>query len=112
TLNQVGNVESMGGAVSASFKWYDFVYFIDTIICLFVLIFKQKWLDKRVFSKKFVPVIMAASGALFLLNLAFAESDRPELLTRTSDRKYLMQYLGPYKCTVSEGEKTIHVIRT
>ncbi|OMG43704.1 glycerol phosphate lipoteichoic acid synthase, partial [Paenibacillus macerans] len=45
TLNQAGNVESMGGAVSASFKWYDFVYFIDTIIYLAILIFKRKWLD-------------------------------------------------------------------
>ena len=51
TLNQAGNVESMGGAVGASFKWYDFVYFIDTIVYLFILIFKGSWLDKRVFSK-------------------------------------------------------------
>lgn len=107
TLNQVGNVDSMGGAVTASFKWYDFIYFVDTIIYLFVLIFKQKWLDKRVFSKKFVPVVMAASIALFFLNLAFAESDRPELLTRTFDHKYLVKYLGPYNFTVYDGVKTI-----
>ncbi|OIX90914.1 glycerol phosphate lipoteichoic acid synthase [Staphylococcus equorum] len=107
TLNQVGNVDSMGGAVTASFKWYDFVYFIDTIVYLFILIFKQKWLDKRVFSKKFVPVVMAAAIALFFLNLAFAESDRPELLTRTFDHKYLVKYLGPYNFTVYDGVKTI-----
>ena len=65
TLNQAGNVESMGGAVGASFKWYDFVYFIDTIIYLIILIFKRNWLDTRAFSKKFVPVVMAASVALF-----------------------------------------------
>ncbi|MDM7863821.1 polyglycerol-phosphate lipoteichoic acid synthase LtaS [Staphylococcus borealis] len=107
TLNQVSNVESMGGAVGASFKWYDFVYFIDTIIYLFILIFKESWLDKRVFSKKFVPVVMAASVALFFLNLAFAETDRPELLTRTFDHKYLVKYLGPYNFTVYDGVKTI-----
>ena len=39
---------------------------------------------------------MAASVALFFLNLAFAETDRPELLTRTFDHKYLVKYLGPY----------------
>ncbi|MGW9857532.1 lipoteichoic acid synthase [Staphylococcus hominis] len=107
TLNQASNVESMGGAVGASFKWYDFVYFIDTIVYLFILIFKQNWLDKRVFSKKFVPVVMAASVALFFLNLAFAETDRPELLTRTFDHKYLVKYLGPYNFTVYDGVKTI-----
>ncbi|MBC2997126.1 polyglycerol-phosphate lipoteichoic acid synthase LtaS [Staphylococcus epidermidis] len=107
TLNQAGNVESMGGAVSASFKWYDFVYFIDTIIYLAILIFKRKWLDYRAFSKKFVPVVMATSVALFFLNLAFAETDRPELLTRTFDHKYLVKYLGPYNFTVYDGVKTI-----
>ncbi|WP_349410938.1 polyglycerol-phosphate lipoteichoic acid synthase LtaS [Staphylococcus epidermidis] len=107
TLNQAGNVESMGGAVSASFKWYDFVYFIDTIIYLAILIFKRKWLDNRAFSKKFVPVVMATSVALFFLNLAFAETDCPELLTRTFDHKYLVKYLGPYNFTVYDGVKTI-----
>lgn len=107
TLNQAGNVESMGGAVSASFKWYDFVYFIDTIIYLAILIFKRKWLDNRAFSKKIVPVVMATSVALFFLNLAFAETDRPELLTRTFDHKYLVKYLGPYNFTVYDGVKTI-----
>ena len=107
TLNQASNVESMGGAVSASFKWYDFVYFLDTIVYLFILIFKRSWLDKRVFSKKFVPVVMAASIALFFLNLAFAETDRPELLTRTFYHKYLVKYLGPYNFTVYDGVKTI-----
>ena len=107
TLNQAGNVESMGGAVSASFKWYDFVYFIDTIIYFAILIFKRKWLDNRAFSKKFVPVVMATSVALFFLNLAFAETDRPELLTRTFDHKYLVKYLGPYNFTVYDGVKTI-----
>ncbi|RIO58513.1 polyglycerol-phosphate lipoteichoic acid synthase LtaS [Staphylococcus hominis] len=107
TLNQASNVESMGGAVSASFKWYDFVYFLDTIVYLFILIFKRSWVDKRVFSKKFVPVVMAASIALFFLNLAFAETDRPELLTRTFDHKYLVKYLGPYNFTVYDGVKTI-----
>ena len=107
TLNQAGNVESMGGAVSASFKWYDFVYFIDTIIYLAILIFKRKWLDNRAFSKKFVPVVMATSVALFFLNLAFAETERPELLTRTFDHKYLVKYLGPYNFTVYDGVKTI-----
>ena len=38
---------------------------------------------------------MVASVALFFLNLAF-ETDRPELLTRTFDHKYLVKYLGPY----------------
>ncbi|RIM21462.1 LTA synthase family protein [Staphylococcus chromogenes] len=107
TLNQVSNVDSMGGAVGASFQWYDFVYFLDIIAYLFILIFKQKWLSLNVFHKKFIPVVMATAVALFFLNLAFAETDRPELLTRTFDHKYLVKYLGTYHYTVYDGVKTI-----
>lgn len=107
TLNQVSNVDSMSGAVGASFQWYDFVYFLDIIAYLFILIFKQKWLSLNVFHKKFIPVVMATAVALFFLNLAFAETDRPELLTRTFDHKYLVKYLGPYNFTVYDGVKTI-----
>ncbi|MBI5974031.1 polyglycerol-phosphate lipoteichoic acid synthase LtaS [Staphylococcus canis] len=107
TLNQVGNVDSMGGAVGASFKWHDFVYFLDILVYLFILIFKQNWLSKNVFHKRFIPVVMATAIALFFLNLAFAETDRPELLTRTFDHKYLVKYLGPYNFTVYDGVKTV-----
>ncbi|AJC96755.1 polyglycerol-phosphate lipoteichoic acid synthase LtaS [Staphylococcus hyicus] len=107
TLNQVSNVDSMGGAVGASFQWYDFVYFLDIIAYVFILIFKQKWLSYHVFHKKFIPVVMATAVALFFLNLAFAETDRPELLTRTFDHKYLVKYLGPYNFTVYDGVKTV-----
>ena len=100
----------MGGALGASFKWYDFVYFIDTIIYLFILIFKRQWLSTKAFSKKFVPVVMAVSVALFFLNLAFAETDRPELLTRTFDHKYLVKYLGPFNFTVYDGVKRLKTI--
>ena len=82
------------------------MYFLDTIVYLFILIFKRSWLDKRVFSKKFVPVVMGIN-CIVLLNLAFAETDRPELLTRTFDHKYLVKYLGPYNFTVYDGVKTI-----
>ncbi|KAA1042421.1 polyglycerol-phosphate lipoteichoic acid synthase LtaS [Macrococcus equipercicus] len=107
TLNQVSNVDSMSGAVWSSFQWYDFVYFIDTIIYLFVLLFRKQWLNTKAFKRKFVPVLMGIAVALFFLNLAFAESDRPELLTRTFDHKYLVKYLGPYNFTVYDGVKTI-----
>lgn len=107
TLNQVSNVESMSGALWSSFEWYDFVYFIDTIIYLFLLIFKRDLFTTKSFKKKYVPVLMGVSVALFFLNLAFAETDRPELLTRTFDHKYLVKYLGPFNFTVYDGVKTI-----
>ncbi|MDN8886138.1 glycerol phosphate lipoteichoic acid synthase, partial [Staphylococcus aureus] len=74
-LNLLFNVVYICGGVSASFLWYDFVYFIDSLVYLFILIFKTKWLETKAFCKKFVPVVLASSVALFFLNLAFAETD-------------------------------------
>ena len=53
---------------------------------------------------------MAASVALFFLNLAFAETDRPELLTRTFDHKYLVKYLGPYNLRFMTALKQFKII--
>ena len=56
-----------------------------------------------------VKVCTSSDGSInciVLLNLAFAETDRPELLTRTFDHKYLVKYL-PYNFTVYDGVKTI-----
>ncbi|TDM03647.1 polyglycerol-phosphate lipoteichoic acid synthase LtaS [Macrococcus carouselicus] len=107
TLNQVSNVESMSGALWSSFQWYDFFYFLDTILYLVLLTVKREWLSVKTVKRKFVPVLMGVSIALFFINLAFAEMDRPELLTRTFDHKYLVKYLGPYNFTVYDGVKTI-----
>lgn len=97
----------MGGVVSVLFKWYDFVYFIDMLVYLFILIFKIKWLDIKVFSKKFVFVVMVVLVVLFFLNLVFVEIDRLELLICIFDYKYLVKYLGFYNFIVYDGVKII-----
>lgn len=43
---------------------------------------------------------------LFFVNLAIAEEDRPELLTRTFDRNYIVKYLGLYNYTIYDGVQT------
>ena len=39
-------------------------------------------------------LVFVAGILLFSVNLGLAESDRPELLTRTFDRNYIVKYLG------------------
>ncbi|MCY7574331.1 glycerol phosphate lipoteichoic acid synthase, partial [Bacillus pumilus] len=39
----------------------------------------------------------------FFVNLHLAEKDRPELLTRTFDHKYVVKYLGVYNYTIYDG---------
>lgn len=51
TLNQVSNVESMSGALWSSFEWYDFVYFLDTFVFLYLLLMKKQNFSTRSFKK-------------------------------------------------------------
>lgn len=41
-----------------------------------------------------------------MLNITLGEIDRPQLLTRTFDRNYLVKYLGIDTFTVYDGLKT------
>ena len=46
---------------------------------------------------------------MLVLNVVLAEIDRPQLLTRTFDRNYLVKYLGTYNYTIYDGLKTMKV---
>lgn len=65
TLNQVSNVESMSGALWSSFKWYDFIYFLDIFVFLYLLLMKKQYFSTRSFKKKYIPVVMGVSVSLF-----------------------------------------------
>lgn len=47
-----------------------------------------------------------------LLNITLGEIDRPQLLTRTFDRNYLVKYLGIDAFTVYDGLKTAKTSQT
>ncbi len=40
---------------------------------------------------------------MFSINLALAETDRPQLLTRTFDRNYIVKYLGVYNYLIYDA---------
>ncbi|MCY8158516.1 glycerol phosphate lipoteichoic acid synthase, partial [Bacillus licheniformis] len=53
--------------------------------------------------KRWAAAVVLGGVALFFINLAVAETDRPELLTRTFDRNYIVKYLGPYNYMIYDG---------
>lgn len=77
----------------------DIFYFTDTI--LLILFVAKKWYNPgKLVSRKPGAVVILAAVATFMLNLGLAEKDRPELLTRSFDRNYLVKYLGAYNFSV------------
>lgn len=77
----------------------DIFYFTDTILLIFFI--AKKWYKPgKLVSRKPGAVVILAAVATFMLNLGLAEKDRPELLTRSFDRNYLVKYLGAYNFSV------------
>ena len=87
----------------ALFKAYDIFYFLDTIILFILYKVNVKKIVPVKPKRRTVAVIFLAGLAIFSANLALAESDRPQLLSRTFDRNYIVKYLGLYNYTIYDA---------
>ncbi|MEC3608157.1 LTA synthase family protein [Bacillus glycinifermentans] len=101
-LKQAGNLGNMSDGVFAIMSPHDFIYIIDLVI-LIALCVKRPELKASQLKKRWGALIVLAGVLLFYINLQIAEKDRPELLTRTFDRNYIVKYLGPYNYTIYDG---------
>lgn len=103
TLTQTQNFGDVSGSIYALLKPYDFLFFADTLLLLALLVFKVVKMDsKAVGFKQGIGIIGLALG-ISGTNLALAEIDRPELLTRGFDRNYIVKYLGMYNYTIYDA---------
>ncbi|MEQ7802887.1 glycerol phosphate lipoteichoic acid synthase [Priestia megaterium] len=106
TLLQTSNAGSMGGSIMDLLKAHDVFYFIDFIIYFFFFFSKKiDWNNEKV-SVKNAVTILSLGFMVFSVNLTLAEIDRPQLLSRTFDRNYLVKYLGAYNYTMYDGVQT------
>ncbi|KAB2335706.1 LTA synthase family protein [Bacillus mesophilum] len=93
------NAGQLGNSAFSLMTPYDILYFADTVLLILFLV--KKWYKPSLISnRKPALIIMSAAIALFMLNLGLAEKDRPDLLTRSFDRNYLVKYLGTYNFSI------------
>lgn len=103
TLTQTKNVGDLGQSVFALLRPYDILYFVDIALLLVLVFAKKVQVDNEKQSRfKTATVFLVALGILFA-NLGLAEIDRPQLLTRTFDRNYIVKYLGMYNYTIYDA---------
>ncbi|ASN07246.1 LTA synthase family protein [Virgibacillus necropolis] len=107
TLTQTSNFGSLGGSISSLVAWHDLLYAVDIIILIALFIWSKKnWSISRMQKKK--PLLVLAAGVMaFSINLGLAEADRPQLLTRTFDRNYIVKYLGSYNFAIYDAFQTL-----
>ncbi|WP_177184703.1 LTA synthase family protein [Sporolactobacillus nakayamae] len=104
TMTQsTGNAGDLGGSVVSLMSGLDVFFFSDTLIILLLVLFKvtrpftARWNIRAIFTV-FVSAVM-----IFIVNLSLAETDRPELLSRTFDRNYIVKYLGAYNFAIYDA---------
>ncbi|PLS17177.1 glycerol phosphate lipoteichoic acid synthase [Bacillus sp. M6-12] len=93
------NGGQLGDSALSLMSILDILYFSDFIILVLLLVLKAyKPVQHK--SRKSYFAVLTAAVLVFLINLGLAEKDRPELLTRSFDRNYLVKYLGTYNFTI------------
>ncbi|MFK2827230.1 LTA synthase family protein [Bacillus sp. B190/17] len=100
TLTQTDNAGDLGKSIGALLHPYDVLYFLDTIILVVLLLSKYVQPQPVKIHRRQISAVFLTSVILFTVNLGLAEVDRPQLLTRTFDRNYLVKYLGMYNYTI------------
>jgi lipoteichoic acid synthase len=107
TMLGAGKVASgLGESAIRLFRPYDLLYFVDFIILIAALVMKKIKMDQRPVRARMAFAISTLAVMIFSGNLFLAEADRPELLTRTFSRDYLVKYLGINAFTVYDGVQT------
>ncbi len=94
--------ENSGSSVLELLRVTDILMFIDPIVILIVIVKKAAPLYVNNHLAAFRRTLIAAI-CVFLINLGLAEIDRPQLLTRTFDRNYLVKYLGVYNFSIYDA---------
>ncbi|PQD93875.1 glycerol phosphate lipoteichoic acid synthase [Pradoshia eiseniae] len=103
TLFQTQNFGDVSGSILTLIKPYDFLFFLDFVLFLVLLLTKRIKVEKGAVRRRAAVSFMGMGLAISGLNLVLAEADRPQLLTRGFDRNYIVKYLGMYNYTVYDA---------
>lgn len=110
TIMGVKNVsEGLNGSILALMKPRDVLYWLDFVVLVGLVLTKVIKAKNEMVSRKKGILVSFAGILVFMGNLALAEIDRPQLLSRTFDQGYIVKYLGLNAFTAYDGVKTIQV---
>jgi lipoteichoic acid synthase len=106
TLTQTQNFGDVSSSVTSLLRPYDFLFFLDVILLIGLLAFRFVKIEAKDMNRGKVAALFSMALAISSANLALAETDRPQLLTRGFDRNYIVKYLGMYNYTIYDAVKS------
>ncbi|GAB6092781.1 LTA synthase family protein [Furfurilactobacillus curtus] len=100
--------QGLSGSSLALTMPHDVLYWLDIIVILTLFIVRWLRFDKLPLPKKTGFAMTSFAIAMITFNLAVAEVDRSQLMTRTFDRSYVVKYLGLDFFTAYDGASEWH----
>ncbi|MBB5324700.1 phosphoglycerol transferase MdoB-like AlkP superfamily enzyme [Anoxybacillus tepidamans] len=102
-LFQTSNMGDLGNSVFELFRFTDLLLFADVVLFAWLVRKKSSFVSFEPVTKKERHVYILTLVAVALLNLGLAEAERPQLLTRTFDRKMLVKNIGMYNYLIYDA---------
>jgi lipoteichoic acid synthase len=93
-LFQTSNMGDLGDSIYHLIKAYDILFFVDFLILAYFIFAKK--LQLKYAKRQDAWAMFAVAITLFVVNVGLAETERPQLLTRTFDREMLVKNIGTY----------------
>jgi phosphoglycerol transferase MdoB-like AlkP superfamily enzyme len=94
-LFQTSNMGDLGSSISGLFLPTDILMFVDLAV-LFWLLKKPTFKSSSQLTRKERSAYFLLVAAVFFFNLGLAETERPQLLTRSFDREMLVKNISVY----------------
>ncbi len=85
---------NLGKSITAIMHWSDWLVFVDILVLVVLLLFRQLTIDRRGVQKKFAVLTTLLGIVLMFVGYGIASADRSGLLTRSFDNNYIVKYLG------------------
>ncbi|MCF6408463.1 LTA synthase family protein [Pseudalkalibacillus salsuginis] len=93
-LFQTSNMGDLGSSITSLIYPYDLLLFVDIIVLAVYM--KLRKIESPKLSSKKIGLVFATSLIIFIVNVGIAETERPQLLTRSFDREMLIKNIGAY----------------
>lgn len=101
--------QGLSGSSLALTNIHDLFYWLDIVVIIILMLLHKIHFDPRAIGSKLAFAFTSMALTLFGINLSFAEMSRPQLLTRTFDRTYIVKYLGIDAFTGYDVVKSQHI---
>lgn len=100
--------QGLSGSSMALTSIHDIFFWLDLVVVVILLFTRRIKIDTNKLNWRASFAVTSVGFLLLGLNFSISEMNRPQLMTKTFDRSYIVKYLGLDSFTVFDGITTQH----